>query len=800
MVKDGKFKTIKRFCVFLFLLAAVIGLQAQDFTLYPLSESGGRLLNPLKGDDYDLVADGSGNLHLLWSEGGNFYYGRLIYDAASGEYRVTGKEFTNVNGSQDSVNKFFTQPRLAVRRDGKTVHFVWGYALKHAWRNAQGVWSKETMRAISGVQACRAPSVLVEDDETVHVLYGYYDHSNAANGTHLIYQRKRAGGSWSGYMEFDVDGYNLGAEWRNPMMILDAQGGIHATWSNHWYYVTPDHGSGRYRYAPAGTGLETVSTVIIPRSTGSVMNGVGSIFVDSSGKVHRTMMSTIYTIDYTSKPSGASGAWSTPTQASAGVINTAEECWSSLTTDSCGRVLVAFAAGPAMSDYPNLFLSVLDQGVWARYTISTSAGLTFSRVPSLVSAGGKHFLMWRENSGQLYLGTTPDSCGSLSIVSPHGGESWKAGESHDITWSSTGTVGRVNIDYSTNNGASWTSIVRSTDNDGVHPWTVPNTPSTSCVMRVQEDDGSPTGISDSVFTITGDGSEIVSAPAAPSGPATGLVSTSYPFSTGGATSSLGHPLRYKFDWGDGTDSGWLAQGTTTASHSWTAAGAYNVRARAECATHTAIQSSWSSSHAFTIADKLALITPNGGERWTLKKIKNITWSPGSYKGTVSLVLYKGTARLGNIATGLSASAGSYAWSVGKYASTRALAGTNYRITVRSSAGTLSDSSDANFSILNTSQLQVTSPNGGESWSLGSTHAITWTAGTFKGKVKLSLYNKATKVGEIATGILAAQGTYQWKVGTTGSGTAAAGTTYSIRVEALDRTQSDYSDAWLTLTR
>ena len=296
--------------VFFLLLGTVIWLQAHDFTLYPLRESSGRLLNPLKSDDYDLVADGSGNLHLLWSEGGNFYYGRLVYDTASGEYRVTGKEFTNVNASQDGVNKFFTQPRLAVRRDGKTVHFVWGYGLKHAWRNTQGVWSKETLRAISGVQACMAPSVLVEDDETVHVLYGYYSGPGDNAPTHLIYQRKPSGGSWSGYMEFDVDGYNQGAEWRNPMMTLDARGGIHATWSNHWYYATPNGGSGRYRYAPAGTRLENATTVIIPRATGSVMNGVGSLFVDSSGKVHRTMMSTIYTIDYTTKPSGASGAWS----------------------------------------------------------------------------------------------------------------------------------------------------------------------------------------------------------------------------------------------------------------------------------------------------------------------------------------------------------------------------------------------------------------------------------------------------------------------------------------------------------
>ncbi|HEX7502750.1 MAG TPA: Ser-Thr-rich GPI-anchored membrane family protein, partial [Acidobacteriota bacterium] len=101
--------------------------------------------------------------------------------------------------------------------------------------------------------------------------------------------------------------------------------------------------------------------------------------------------------------------------------------------------------------------------------------------------------------------------------------------------------------------------------------------------------------------------------------------------------------------------------------------------------------------------------------------------------------------------------------------------------------------------INTSQLQVTSPNGGESWTRNSTRAITWNAGTFTGKVKLSLYNKAAKIGEIATGISATTGTYSWKVGVTSTGTAAAGTTYSIRIEDLNRSQSDYSDATFAIT-
>ncbi len=60
-------------------------------------------------------------------------------------------------------------------------------------------------------------------------------------------------------------------------------------------------------------------------------------------------------------------------------------------------------------------------------------------------------------------------------------------------------------------------------------------------------------------------------------------------------------MQYLFDWDDGNLSGWLATGTTTASHSWASAGTYNVRAMARCDTHTTIESSWSTTLAVVIS-------------------------------------------------------------------------------------------------------------------------------------------------------------------------------------------------------
>ena len=88
--------------------------------------------------------------------------------------------------------------------------------------------------------------------------------------------------------------------------------------------------------------------------------------------------------------------------------------------------------------------------------------------------------------------------------------------------------------------------------------------------------------------------ETASTPSTPSGTTSGTTGVCYSYSTGGASSNLGHSVQYYFDWGDGSNSGWLAVGVISASHSWSSAGTYTVKAMARCATHTSVQSAWSS--------------------------------------------------------------------------------------------------------------------------------------------------------------------------------------------------------------
>jgi len=96
-----------------------------------------------------------------------------------------------------------------------------------------------------------------------------------------------------------------------------------------------------------------------------------------------------------------------------------------------------------------------------------------------------------------------DSTATLTVVSPNNGETWAIDSSQSITWSNTGIIGDVHIEYSTNNGITWSTIVASAANNGSYTWTVPYPPSTLCKIRISEAvDGMPMDSSDDTFIIT----------------------------------------------------------------------------------------------------------------------------------------------------------------------------------------------------------------------------------------------------------------------------------------------------------
>jgi hypothetical protein len=88
-----------------------------------------------------------------------------------------------------------------------------------------------------------------------------------------------------------------------------------------------------------------------------------------------------------------------------------------------------------------------------------------------------------------------------------GGETWKAGSSHAITWSASDNVGVTAIDlaYSTDGGSTYpNSIATGLSNSGSYTWTVANAPSTTVRVRATAHDAAGntgSGASASNFTI-----------------------------------------------------------------------------------------------------------------------------------------------------------------------------------------------------------------------------------------------------------------------------------------------------------
>jgi hypothetical protein len=93
---------------------------------------------------------------------------------------------------------------------------------------------------------------------------------------------------------------------------------------------------------------------------------------------------------------------------------------------------------------------------------------------------------------------------TVSLLQPNGGEFWIQGQTKQIRWARTGDVDSVRLDYSTNNGTTWTPIATTPAIPTSYNWLVPAVTTTQARVRVTWTDSSNvTDQSDNVFTISG---------------------------------------------------------------------------------------------------------------------------------------------------------------------------------------------------------------------------------------------------------------------------------------------------------
>ena len=98
--------------------------------------------------------------------------------------------------------------------------------------------------------------------------------------------------------------------------------------------------------------------------------------------------------------------------------------------------------------------------------------------------------------------------GTLTLTAPTGGQTWAVGSTHNITWNYTGSIGTVELVYSTDGGGTYpggNTITASTSvATGSYSWTIPDAVgNTVRVEVVDTSDATVYSASGSNFSING---------------------------------------------------------------------------------------------------------------------------------------------------------------------------------------------------------------------------------------------------------------------------------------------------------
>ncbi|HEX8539266.1 MAG TPA: lamin tail domain-containing protein, partial [Cystobacter sp.] len=90
----------------------------------------------------------------------------------------------------------------------------------------------------------------------------------------------------------------------------------------------------------------------------------------------------------------------------------------------------------------------------------------------------------------------------VTVLSPDGGERWSRGSTRPITWLAIGYT-RVNLDFTADNGVTWTSLATNLDaSTGSYDWKVPDALTTWARVRIRDVGGASSDVSTGPFSIT----------------------------------------------------------------------------------------------------------------------------------------------------------------------------------------------------------------------------------------------------------------------------------------------------------
>lgn len=397
--------------------------------------------------------------------------------------------------------------------------------------------------------------------------------------------------------------------------------------------------------------------------------------------------------------------------------------------------------------------------------------------------------------------------GGLNVTAPNGGESWSLGSTHAIEWHYSGAVGtKVKVQLY-KGGVLWsnlsTGLAVGANGTGSFAWSInPQlvTGSDYKIVVTSLTDPAVSDTSDANFSLT---------------PVVAGISVVSP--NGGEALPRGTTQTIQWNyWGDvgptvnvqlfkgavlwsnvrmGTPSGANGVGSFAWAIPTATPQSSDYKIRVSSASSAGINDSSDASFSLTEGpEDIRIISPNGGEAWKQGSTQTIQWIyTGGGDSPVKIQLFKAGIAWSNLSLAApigTGGLGSFAWTI----NSQLPAAFDYAIHITRSNGA-TDTSDSVFSLLPGPRITVSSPNGGESWAIGSTQTIQWSyAGDLGSTVDVQLYKGGVLWSNLARAVpvgAGGVGSFTWKI----NEVLSAASDYKIRVKSTtDATMSDISDA------
>ncbi|MBI3119380.1 MAG: hypothetical protein HYZ00_11870, partial [Candidatus Hydrogenedentes bacterium] len=381
---------------------------------------------------------------------------------------------------------------------------------------------------------------------------------------------------------------------------------------------------------------------------------------------------------------------------------------------------------------------------------------------------------------------TADYGPCLRLSTPNGGESWGVGTTHMIGWTAKPATGPTVI-LKLRRGST-TQYLKSTSNTGSWNWTLPTdlTPADDYTLLIVTPDYLYRDFSDGPFRITAAPLRLTK----PNGGESWDLGTSH-LVTWTARPETGSSIILKLRRGSSTQ--FLASTPNTGSWNW------NVSTNLTPATDYKLLIvtpdylySDLSDGTFTLTRApLQLTKPNGGELWTLGSLRTITWTALPETGAeVKFKLIKPGQP--DVFMGPLPNTGSWIWDV----SLNLPEGADYTLRIYTPTLPYLDDSNGPFSLVH-APLTLTSPNGGEVWTMGGTKPIMW-VGTTVGNstfptVKIRLFKGGQSIG-VLSGLSPNTGRWDWLI----RDDYEPDTDYSVQVYTPNPFNTDLSNRYFTL--